>query len=627
LALKKEVSSTEKLLDVIRSKKTSDEFVKVPGSPPSEKKSRLSFLGALQPRKAVSIGIDIGYRQLRLIKVVQSSDNQWKLLAHSVVLLKADAPRGTPEFANYLKSELDKFCGSTKRFNLWANMSSARVEVASIRIPKVAKKQIENAVYWTAKKTMSLNEKESVFDFEIGGEVVESGVTKLAAMVYAAPRKEAQEIQHLFENIGYPLDGLTIAPFGFQNLFKTNWMPSFDQTVATLYIGRDWSRIDIFSKGNLVMTRGIRAGVNSMAQELMEGHNEGIKSALSEESRIEGSESGDFTENIYMKIEDARELLFGLSPDSPSSEELKAHFGLDEKAILEKINPALERLVRQVDRTFQYYTVTLGNEKISFIYVSTAMNVYKPLVDYIGDDLGIKGDVLDPLEPGNPLVDEITSNLSVSDRVSFGPALGVALSDLSHTPNLLFTYKDKEKQLNIAKGSRAIFVASAVVLLICVVVLFTLVNAADEKKAIIAEFEQQLKQGIVVDENVVPIFVSKIKRDRKHVKEYSERYLGMAAIREISLLTPSNIRLLHVTARMGTISAKNRGKNEGNITIKGVVSGGVDPLEESLVKYILKLESSPMFIQAKISKSNMESFENVELLRFTLNLKFIKSMI
>ena len=126
-----------------------------------------------------------------------------------------------------------------------------------------------------------------------------------------------------------------------------------------------------------------------------------------------------------MKIEDARELLFGLSPDSPSSEELKACFGLDEKSILEKINPALERLVRQVDRTFQHYTVTLGNEKISFIYVSTSINVYKPLVDYIGNDLGIKRDILDPLEPGNPLVDEITSNLSVSDRVSFGPALAV----------------------------------------------------------------------------------------------------------------------------------------------------------------------------------------------------------
>jgi len=198
---------------------------------------------------------------------------------------------------------------------------------------------------------------------------------------------------------------------------------------------------------------------------------------------------------------------------------------------------------------------------------------------------------------------------------------------LSRTPNLLFTHKDKEKQSNIEKGSRAIFVASAAILLICVIVLFTLVNAADEKKAVIAELEQHLNQGVLVDENVVPVFVSKIKRDRKHVRKYSERYLGMAAIREISFLTPSNIRLLHVTASMGTISAKNRGKNEGSITIEGVVSGGIDSLEGSLVDYILKLESSPMFIETKISKSNIESFENVELLRFTLNIKFIKSMI
>jgi len=71
---------------------------------------------------------------------------------------------------------------------------------------------------------------------------------------------------------------------------------------------------------------------------------------------------------------------------------------------------------------------------------------------------------------------------------------GAALSDLSHTPNLLFTYKNKETRSNIEKGNRLIFVAAAVVLLICVVVLFAMSGVVNEKKAVITKLEQQLNR-------------------------------------------------------------------------------------------------------------------------------------
>ena len=625
---KKELSSTEKLLDVIRDRKASDDFV-IPSvsSSPSGTKSRPSLLKTLHRNKKISIGVDIGYRHLRCVKVAISSDGDWKLLDYMIVPLRADISRNTPDFADFLKSELDKFCGSIKKPELWANMSSARVEVASILIPKVAKKQIERAVYWTAKKTMSFKEKDVVFDFEIQGEAVERGITKLAVMAYAAPGKEVRETKELFEDAGYSLGGLTIAPFGTQNLLQTSWMPSLEQSIAVLYIGRGWSRIDIYSRGNLVLTRGIKAGINSMVQELMEGYNEKLKFVSPGESGAGQAISSDgLGENMFMDMENARELLYGLSPDSPSTAELGAHFGLDEHSIFKMIAPALDRLVRQTERTFQYNTMNLGNERVSAVYVSTAMDVYKPIVDYIGDDLGIERDVLDPLEPGNSFVNGITADLSMSDRVSFAPALGVALSDVTRTPNLLFTYKDKAKQSNIANGGRVMLVALTIVLIFCVGVLFVMGDIADRKKAEIAKLEKQLAQDIQIDERVIPLFVSKIKTDRKYLKEYSERYLGMAVIGELSVLTPSNIKLLNIAVRMKTPSIKSSKTDVGNLTIEGVVSGKMESLEDSLVKYILKLQSSPMFSQAKIDKSTTESFRKVKLLRFTIIIKFIQDI-
>jgi Tfp pilus assembly PilM family ATPase len=625
LSLEKEVSSTEKLLDVIRDKKTSDEFIEASDSPPLIKTDKFLSSKVFQDSEAISVGVDIGYRELRFVKVAQTTDNQWKLLAYRSVPFRTDAPKGTPEFANFLMSELAEFRGSAKKFNLWANMSSAQVEVASIRIPKLPKRQIENAIYWTARKTMSFNEKDFVFDYEVEGDVVENGVTKLAAMVYAAPRQEVQEIEELFAGIGYPLDGLTIVPFGIQNLFRTKWMLSFDETVATLYIGRGWSRIDIFSKGNLVMTRGIKTGMNSMIQELMEGYNESMSATVPEQSNDDLILQPDSREeSLLMKMEEARELMSSLSPDSPTDEDIRTRFGLDEEAIKILIKPAMDRLVRQIDRTFRYYTVTLGNEKIRAIYVSTATNVYLPVVDYIGEDLGIQRDVLDPLKPENPFVDKITSGLSLSERVAFGPALGVALSDTSRTPNLLFTYKDKKKESNITQSNRAIILSLLIVMLLCVGGLFLLVNMANNKKDVLAQLEQKWKQDIQVDEKVIPLFVNKIEQDRKHVKEYSRRYMALAAIGELSALTPSSIRLLRVTARIDSSALNSTGKREGGrVLLEGIVSGDLNSLEDHLVGYILTLQSSPMFTQAKLNKSTIESTESGEVLRFYLVVTFV----
>jgi Tfp pilus assembly PilM family ATPase len=103
------------------------------------------------------------------------------------------------------------------------------------------------------------------------GEVVEQGINKWMTMVYTAPKDEVDELKGLFSQIGLPLSGISITPFAIQNIFKTGWMTSaVEGIVASLFIGNDFSRIDIYAGGKLIMTRGIKAGINSMVETLME---------------------------------------------------------------------------------------------------------------------------------------------------------------------------------------------------------------------------------------------------------------------------------------------------------------------------------------------------------------------
>jgi Tfp pilus assembly PilM family ATPase len=439
-----DITSTEKLLKLIRSKREESSDPSGAIEPPPKKSSDLSLqlpkLISLQ--KTCTVGIDIGHDYLRMVRATETSGGHWRIDDRRRLALPLKTPKDSPEFGAFLKSALAAICGPAKQSNLWVIMSAARVEVRHIRIPKVPKKQISNAVYWTARKDAPFDEKEMIFDFELQGEVIDQGIPKFAAMVYTAPRQEIEDLKGLFSRIGRPLAGISIVPFSLQNLFRTGWIPVREGAVASLFIGQDFSRIDIYAGDNLVMTRGIKAGMSSMVEALVDSFNE-----LNQDP---GTSS--------LTIEQGRKIVRSLSPDSPPLGENDAGFALKKDDIFEMIRPALERLVRQVERTFEHYAATMPGDRISRIFVSGAMNIYKPIIDYVGSQLGVTSEVLDPLSELDPAsgMDMEDAN-SISERIAFGPALGLAFSGNDHTPNLMFTYKDKEREASIARINMAVF--------------------------------------------------------------------------------------------------------------------------------------------------------------------------
>lgn len=593
MARNDEISSTAKLLNLIRS--NSDAGVE--SKAPEPVSARI-----LPYRKTVMVGVDLGDTSLKLVKLLQLSGQQWRLLDYARVPFDPRVSIESPEFPRFLKSTLTKFLGSSGKIELWSLISAAGVELDHIRIPKVAEKQVANAVYWTVKKKTPFDEKKTVFDFEVQGDVFEKGVRKIAVAVYNAPIREVEETRDLFSKSGFTLTGITISPFALQNLFRTGWVPTFDQTVASLHIDHDWSRIDIFSKGSLVLTRGIKTGVNSMIESLMQGVGES------------------------MDMEQARKVLFSLSHVSPPLAEEDADFQLKEQEIFDMIRPAVDRLVRQVERTFEHYTVTLGNESVGKVYISGTINTYTPLVDYIGDQLGVDTNVFDPLDPaGIPFLGDVIPPKSVTERAPFSLALGLALSDNTRTPNLIFTRKNKEKQASITRINRGIFVAFMFVVVFCLGIFWWLANSVDQKKATIAQLQQEMVQySPRVDQTLILQMAAKAQKNQQSLKENSKKYMAMAVVGELSTLTLSNIRLLSITADLGSLLEYKSKSAEKSLVVGGIILGDYQRLEASLARYMMRLESSPIFSSPVIQKSSLESCdEEGEVLHFILKLKLV----
>jgi Tfp pilus assembly PilM family ATPase len=570
-------------------------------------------------QKSTSVGIDIGHDYLHIVKVSEVSAGKWNIIDRRRLALPPKTPRDAPEFAAFLKSVLASVCGSAKQSDLWVIMSAARVDVHHVRIPKVGKKQINNVVYWTAKRETPFDEKEMVFDFELQGEVIEQGIPKLSAMVYTAPRQEIESLRNLFSRIGWPLTGISIVPFSVQNLFRTAWIPAIEGTVASLFIGNDFSRIDIYAEGNLVMTRGIKAGASSMVEALVDRFNE---------MKIDPTAPS-------LTPEQGRKIVRSLSPDSPPLEETDAGFDIPKEELFEMIRPALERLTRQVERTFEHHASAMPGDRIDRIFVSGAMNIYQPIIDYVGSQLGITSAVLDPLgnDESGFCADEGDIRC-VSERVALGPALGLALSSNERTPNLMFTYKDKERQTSIKRINQAVFAGFIAVVLICSGVFTYQNHVINQKKAVLVGLETQLARlGPPVDQNQLRKLVANVNQRRELFKVYADRYLGMVLISEVATLTPANIRLtdlkinLAPAAPPAAVDAAKSSPKEAQkarvveVIAEGLILGERRMFETSLAGYTMAMEASPIFRQVTIQQSNVEPYLKGEALHFILNMK------
>ena len=614
-----EVSSTEKLLKLIRDKDGAPAPATPGGSPPPDAghpkipsshkipSSQLISLG-----KSSTVGIDIGHSYLRLVRTVEDSGGKLHVVDRRRLELPARASREAPEFSAFLKSALTEFCASAKHAKLWAIMSTAHVELSHFRIPRVDKKQIANAVYWTAKRENPFNEGEVYFDFDVQGEVIEQGVPKIAVLFYTAPRQEVDDLRDLFSGIGWPLTGISIVPFAVQNHFRTGWIPAGEGSLAHLFIGNDFSRIDVYSDGNLVMTRGIKAGNTSMVEALVEQYN-----------NLKSPEAAPLT------LEEGRKILFSLSPDSPPLSETDAGFDLAKEKVFQMVQPALERLVRQVERTFEHFATIPGNVRIDRIFVTGAMNVYQPIIDYVGNQLGIESEVLDPLSERNliPVCPDVDDAHCISERIAFGPALGMALSDNDYTPNLLFSYKDKERAAGLTRFNRMVLTAFVVLAVICTGIFAYQSITVYQKTKVFEGIEKQIADlGPPIQRDQLTKMAAKVREQRQLFRGYAEQYLGMVLMSELTTLTPPNIRFIDLKLNLGAgpkgQSAKAAKEKIEGITLEGLILGNRPTLETTLAGYMRDLNASPIFHQITIEKNTVEPYlKKNEALHFILNLK------
>jgi type IV pilus assembly protein PilM len=626
LTKRDEISSTERLLDLIRDDGLEPAAAVDPGSQDSLGSRLMGMIkNPVSFKQSISVGVDLGHDDLKLVKIHRISDQKFEILEYSRVPFESGVDQHHPAFYQFLRPILANFCGSSKNPDIWCTIPSARVETRHLRIPKVNPKQIPNTVYWSFQKIAPFNEKENLFDYELLGEVEDGNVTKIEVMAYTAVRTEINELKDLFNKAGFPLSGISIVPFAFQSLLRTGRIDSQEMHVASLYIGRDWSRIDIFSEGNLMLSRGIKAGVKTMFEALraeIEGNLFELsiaKSPTKDTARIRA-----IKKKLKHELDQAHQLFFGTLHEVPPSAVDQRQRMLKENKIFQMILPALERLVRQVERTLRHFSLNYENARVGKIYTSSGVNPHQRIIDYIGEELGIPTETLNPFVDTANFVSLTPSPELISEQSAFVPAMGMALSSNKLTPNFLYTHKDKQKAVTSQWINRGVIAGFALIMIICVGVSFWQKSTLADKEYQRRQSQKQLENiSVRVDQGLVLKLVDDIQTKSQTIQLIGQKYFGLAVVGEVADLTPANVRLQSLTAQLGDDPAQKKSAKSRNLVLSGVVRGDRMILEATLAEYLMALKNSPLFDNPTINKKSFERYQGAEVLMFTARLELV----
>ena len=590
--------------------------------PPRFTSSSMMFLLFVRLRGVCFVGVDIGHTYIKIAKSVRLTDKNYELLDYLDIPFNAQISFRDPLFVDRLKEGVSRICDDRANCDIWGTIPSAKVETRRLRIPKLPRKQIPNADFWTFTNKVEFNESEEILDFEVLEEVNEGGVKKTDIMVFKTPKAEIMALKNVFDQIGYPLKGISIVPFAIQNLFRTKIITQPEQDVCCLFVGRDWSRIAIYSKSNLVLSRGIKAGMRSMA--------EAINIAMRQQDdwspgkdRSTGAEN-DGAEPLELIQPAAQQLFFDFlhnRPVKPRSSVGKP--APDAGRVFQMILPAMERLIRQVERTFEHYMLNFEGQGVKRIYLSGQITSNAMLVNHIGQQLDLPVEVMNPFSPESSFARQVNIPQTQSERESYLPAIGLALSDNTKTPNVLFTHEDRDKIERVRLFNQRILMGCMVCLIALIALFSWQERQLDAQKAQIHKMNQKLLMfNPPAEKETLLALFAKTKQKRQTFEMIVRRYAPLAVIDELSQITPANIRLIDIDAVFAT-GGKAPSRDKNTIVISGVIFAESSAFEAALTGYLLNLKNSPIFSKPAIQSKHKAYYNNREVLRFSAKLEVL----
>ena len=289
--------------------------------------------------------------------------------------------------------------------------------------------------------------------------------------------------------------------------------------------------------------------------------------------------------------------------------------------VLEVLEPSLTRLIRQIEQTMASSTLREMGTHVSRVLISGDVTSYNWIVEYLRKQINIPLEMMNPFSTKNK---SWTGAVPETDTEAalLAPAIGLALSDPTRTPNFLYTYEQKAAHTQSQKYNKIILAATIVLMLALLGISRLADSLVTRRQEVLAELRKELaERGPGLTPAMLADMAGKASAQQSAAVQTAKRYLGMALIQELCLLTPGNISLnrIHVDMPAKEVDRAGR-KNSTVVKIEGLVSGEPGNPESRLAEYSIRLTDSPLIQKANLSRTTQRTASDSNRLPFELTL-------
>ncbi len=444
-------------------------------------------------------------------------------------------------------------------------------------VPVMPDKELGEAIKWEAKDKVSYPLDEAVIGYETEEETGEDGLKKLRVKFVASPKKFVDEMTSLMAEAGVEPVAITEPPLAIENIAQRLGIEGA-ATAAIIDIGAESTGISILKGGSLKFHRKIGSGGIAITK--------AITSVLvTEQGRVELG----YEEAEKLKIK------HGIPP-LPGTDLLDGK--INSQQMLSLIRPATERLVQEIERSFEYYSDgALGDKVRSVVLVGGGASL-KGLAHFLQDTLDM------PVSVGDPFKGMKLANSAVmpgAEPQMFAGALGAALSE-GKGINLLPSEIKHKTARTFGKAAAESAVVAAVVLLILGFVGQQMRLSSYEKKIKYGDKElEAMRPQIQIALNYERISQDNDKKKGFMAKMLSEEPPLKEVLKELSNKIPGEAVLTGLRI------------DDKELIIKGEIRGEVANREEALSAIITALEgglfSETTLINARMSEDSRSKAE------------------
>ncbi|MCK5219806.1 type IV pilus assembly protein PilM, partial [bacterium] len=262
--------------------------------------------------------------------------------------------------------------------NVATAISGDSVIVRYVKLPYMSEDELKNVITYEAEQYIPLAIDLVVLDFEILGELEEEGQRKIEVLLVAAKEDIIDQHVDILKRAGLTPIVIDVDTFALENAFDYNFgqAEAETETISLVHIGAKLTTINILENGVSHLTRDVAVAGNNFTREIQREF--GISFIQAEELKFRAGE-------VPIESEDIMQM------EMPGKDNESNRIG-------EAITPVLNKLVAEIQRSFDYYESSIRRGTISRIQLSGGTSRLKKIEKYLADKLNLVVGMNDPFQ-------------------------------------------------------------------------------------------------------------------------------------------------------------------------------------------------------------------------------------